>query len=56
MKKKDILLIICLLLLSCAPTVYYVLQGSLADSSQTYAVITVDGSVYKTVPLGSLCS
>lgn len=53
MKKKDMILIAVLLLLSCMPAGYFLFEGTLSDSSQTYAVIHVNGDIYKTIPLGT---
>lgn len=51
MKKKDLLLIGILLLLSLLPTAYFFADGTLSRTGRTYAVIQVDGKEYKTVPL-----
>ena len=45
MKKKDLLLIGILLLLSLLPTAYFFADGTLSRAGRTYAVIHVDGKV-----------
>ena len=50
-KKGDIVLIITLLVLSFIPEGIFYLTGNDASVSRTYAVIQVDGKVYKEVPL-----
>lgn len=50
-KKGDIILIITLLVLSFIPEGIFYLTGNDASIDRTYAVIQVDGKVYKEVPL-----
>ena len=50
-KKGDIVLIITLLVLSFIPEGIFYLTGNDASLDRTYAVIQVDGKVYKEVPL-----
>lgn len=50
-KKGDIILIITLLVLSFIPEGIFYLTGNDASIDRTYAVIQVDGKVYKKVPL-----
>lgn len=50
-KKWDILLIATLLILSFIPEGIFYLTGNDASVSRTYAVIQVDGKVYKEIPL-----
>ncbi|WP_417092981.1 NusG domain II-containing protein, partial [Megasphaera sp.] len=50
-KKGDIVLIITLLVLSFIPEGIFYLTGNDASVSRMYAVIQVDGKVYKEVPL-----
>ncbi|MDN0047021.1 NusG domain II-containing protein [Megasphaera hexanoica] len=50
-KKWDIILIAALLAASFIPEGIFLLGGNSADHGGTYAVIQVDGTEYKTVPL-----
>jgi hypothetical protein len=50
-KKADIILIVSLLILSLVPEIIFVASGQDRDTSTTYAVITIDGKSYKTIPL-----
>lgn len=49
--KADIILIVFLLLLSLLPEGIFYLSGNDPEVSRTYAVIQVDGKLYKKVPL-----
>lgn len=50
-KKWDILLVVVLLVLSFIPEGLFYLSGNDAAAHNTYAVIQIDGKVYKEVPL-----
>lgn len=50
-KKWDIVLVVVLLALSFIPEGIFVLCGNEGVGQGTYAEITVDGKVYRTVPL-----
>ncbi|ERT61013.1 NusG domain II-containing protein [Megasphaera vaginalis (ex Srinivasan et al. 2021)] len=51
LKKGDILLIVFLLLCSFIPEGIFLLSGADTAMDKTYAVIYVDGEMYKTLPL-----
>jgi hypothetical protein len=50
-KKADIILIITLLALSFLPEGIFLATGQDKDTGTTIAVITLEGKVYKTIPL-----
>lgn len=50
-KKADIILIVSLLVLSLVPEGLFLATGQNNNASTTSAVITVNGKLYKTIPL-----
>ncbi|MCH4167553.1 MAG: NusG domain II-containing protein [Megasphaera sp.] len=50
-KKADIILIVSLLVLSLIPEGLFIATGQNRNTSTTNAVITVNGKLYKTIPL-----